>query len=163
MPESVADISIGTKLEALNFLCTAMYVKAKPGECIGTCMVRYADGSGAEIPFARGKEIDDWFPPMIGKDVKVAETVRLPGGGERASFIASWKNPHPEKEIKNISFKSEGNALWAIIAVSGENLPGSTGLGNESLRKVGMDPEIRKASDISQLRSGHLSGRGERP
>lgn len=120
MPKSVANISIGTKLEALNFLCTAMNVKAKPGECIGMCMVRYADGSGAEIPFARGKEIDDWFPPMIGKDVKVAETVRLPGGGERASFIASWKNPHPEKEIKNVSFKSEGNALWAIIAISGE-------------------------------------------
>jgi len=76
------------------------------------------------MPFIRGKDIDDWYPPLIGKDVRIAETVKADPdddvNGGRAIFIAKWTNPSPKKKIGSIYFKSPGNALLAIFAISGE-------------------------------------------
>jgi len=155
LPLISKDIMINEQLKKLNFLSTALYVKAKPGESIGTCVVNYADGSRKEIPFVRGENIDDWYPPAIGKKVRIAEKVCLSGDGERATFIAGWDNPYPDKKIKSLTLKSNGNAIWTIIAISGikaeKNLLKSREFTQSGGWRVWVSPKASKAGATVKL------------
>ncbi len=123
LPLQAEGIKVGEKLKTLNFLCTALHVEAKPGESLGDCVVRYSDGSEAAIPFVRGRDVDDWYPPLIGKGVRIAENVKVDDddvNGERAIFISKWENPQPGKPIESLALRSSGKALLVFLAISGE-------------------------------------------
>ena len=119
LPLEVKKIKVGAKLEDLCILDTAMFVEAKDGESLGECVIHYADGSNVSTQFIKGKDIDDWYPPLIGKDVKVAGHIHSPDGTARAIFLKRWVNPKPEAQIDYIDLKSSGRALLAIIAIAG--------------------------------------------
>jgi len=122
-PAQTPEIKVDAAVASLSFLTTALYVDAAAGKPLGDCVIRYSDGSETSKPFIRGQDVDDWYPPLIGKGVRIAETVKADtdddANGGRAIFIAKWTNPSPEKNVKSISIRSAGNALLAVFAISG--------------------------------------------
>lgn len=122
IPENQArTVPVAGQSATFNFLFSAMYVKAQAGETIGECVVEYADGSSTTLSFARGRDIDDWYPPMIGADLEPADTA-MTDGGIRAIFSTTMANPYPQKKLKALTFKNSGNALWIVFAASGRKL-----------------------------------------
>jgi hypothetical protein len=120
LPSEVKDIKINGKYKELYFLQTAMYVKARKREILGDYVIHYADGSAAKKNIVCGKDLEDWYLPRISPGMKIAEKVYSPSQTEHALFTFSWKNPNPDKEIKSMDFISKGNAILALLAVSGK-------------------------------------------
>jgi len=120
LPNRVDDIRLGAKLKRLDFLHTAMYVSAKPGETLGEYVIHYSDGSTISHPLLRGTAIDDWYQPTVNPKIKIAEEVYAPSGLSHVVFTDEWINPFPDKEITSIDLRGNNKAILAIIAISGQ-------------------------------------------
>lgn len=117
-------IKIGGRWESLLFLQCGAWIMA-PGNICGYYSVGYGDGSTAEIPLVARENIGDWAEPV---DIDQARAV-LPGTGgfrkQSCAFLYHWNNPHPEKSIETITFRTAmDEAMPILIAVSGVK-PGS--------------------------------------
>jgi len=119
LPLRVDGVKVGRKLERLQFLHTAMYVGAKPGEELGEYLIHLSDGSVAVHKLLRGSSLDDWYPPLAGPGVKVAEEVYSPSGLTHDVFFDEWVNPDPSKAVDSIDFVSNGKGMIAVLAVTG--------------------------------------------
>lgn len=88
--------------------------------------VRYADGTDVEIPVRDGIEIRRWWtgqwydnsgasswPIIMGTNAVAVKWKQHVG-----VWAMQWANPHPEKAIRSIRFRSEGHASPAILAVT---------------------------------------------
>jgi len=119
LPRSAAGIDVNERLKKLAFLHTAMWVNAEPDQPVGRYTVHYADGAKLDVPVVHTRNIGDWWAKRDQKQARVAETVLARSGGEYAVYAWEWDNPHPEKEIESVDMHSEGNAILALLAVTG--------------------------------------------
>lgn len=137
--KKVEGVPIGHKAERLYFL-QATHWHAMDGARLGTYIVRYADDSKEEIPIRYGLDVRDWwdFGPDKGASISEGETAWTGtceaadrnGNGIRL-FLKTWKNPHPDREIKTFDMvtgdqpSGQGAPTPFLVALTGEELKGS--------------------------------------
>jgi hypothetical protein len=138
--KEVKGIPVGRKAEQLYFLHSTNWFAPK-GTKIAAYIVNYADGTKEEIPVRYGVDVLDWWviPMDAARGTEVTEgqvvwtgtnaaTERGVAGLKIQLFLKTWKNPHPEREIKTLDmvagdYKGEtGNGAPApfLVAVSGK-------------------------------------------
>jgi hypothetical protein len=131
--KKVEGIPVGHKAESLYFL-HATHWGAMSGAKIGAYIIHYADGSQVEIPIRYGQEVLDWWTiPDRGSEASNGE-IAWTGTCEAADrsgvtirlFLTTWKNPHPEREIKTLDMvtgdqpSGPGAPTPFLVALSGQ-------------------------------------------
>jgi hypothetical protein len=115
-----APIPVTMKLKRIVFFHTGAWM-GKEKSSAGKYIVKYASGKTLEIPLTTGVEIADWWNAP-GKNPTKAQCVWSSKNGSSivGAFAYSWKNPHPEDEIKSITVESSGKTVVGLLAASGE-------------------------------------------
>ena len=111
-------IPVKTSASGASFLVTAAYfnnfalprgqhdtVKATP---IGEFEVVYADGSKTTIPLTMRVNVNDWNTCFGGALCRPVVRGNDRNGSLFSLYAIDWRNPHPDKEIKEIVFSSKG-------------------------------------------------------
>jgi beta-galactosidase len=93
----------------------------------GAYVLNYDDGSSEEIPLIVGENTEDWMYPL-NDDPLTPEPVwkgtspcfSFSGHGNRI-FKMTWENPHPDKKIVSLDFRSSGyDAAPFLLAITVE-------------------------------------------
>ncbi len=110
------------------FLQNYVHSVAAPSEnyVIATYSINYADGTSEQIPMRDRIELQPWWtglwyhnagasawPIIMGRNAVSSKWNQFIG-----AWATQWKNPHPDKPIASITFRSEGLASPAILAVT---------------------------------------------
>lgn len=120
-PEKSKPIEVGRKAPYLYFLhssawCTTNYV------IYAKISVDYEDKTEAEIPLRCGVEVNDWWECKDGEIGKVAWIGKNDMKEPVGIYLFEWKNPYPDKKIKNIIFESTNtNTVPILIAITGSD------------------------------------------
>lgn len=84
-------------------------------------MFKYEDGKSENLELIYGINMFDWFPQERKETddlkyvlVRTSESFLPP---YRNLYILQWKNPYPEKTIKDIEFYSDGKGMRATIII----------------------------------------------
>jgi hypothetical protein len=138
--KEVKGIPVGRKAQELYFLHSTNWYAPKDTR-IAAYIINYADGTKEEVPVRYGVDVLDWWaiPMDAARGAEVTEgqvawtgtnaaTERQGGGLTLRLYLKTWKNPHPDREIKTLDmvagdFKGEmGNGAPApfLVAVSGK-------------------------------------------
>lgn len=124
LPDS-AGVTVGRKAAALFFLY-ATYYTLPGGEQF--FRINYAGGETHTIPFVGTVQAGDWYHANTRIYTNDIRYVLAPkSAGSKRDFynlhMMQWRNPHPDKTIESITFKSDRRAEMAIFlaAVSGHN------------------------------------------
>ena len=114
LPQEVRGIKVQAKAGTLYFLHTAPYLSGTAE--FGCYIIRYADGTTAQIPLIPNWNIADWWnrnPPEAAHTAISAANAKT----DKVSFYAfEWHNPVPEKEISTIDFISLNGHPNPILA-----------------------------------------------
>ena len=115
-----ATATVGLKARSLYFL----HASAWTGGHMATYIVRYDDGTAAEIPIRAKEEICDWWGPTHGAKYRVAFHVPNAKTDAVGLLVFGWDNPNPDKLIKNIEFRSEvADGIVLVAAVTASDKP----------------------------------------
>ena len=133
-PAVIRDIRIGGKFSRLFFLHTSAWGNSQP---CGGYRFHYADGTSIDYPLNGGRNIGDWWQVKQLPEAKTGFTRINASGAEIGFFVAEWVNPHPEKVIERMDFRSAlqdelGGVDWVdpnasvpiLAAVTGEKSRG---------------------------------------
>ncbi len=124
-PEGVSIPAGGVKAATLYFLHTCRWGGTASNITVAEYDVVYDDGQIAAIPLRVGVELTNFFNPDDTAASTLAWWYKYKNIEMGVNFFP-WKNPHPEKSIQSILFKSRGNMpvpiLFAITA-SDKELP----------------------------------------
>lgn len=111
-PKAVTNILIGKKASQLHFLHGAGW-QASDGSTIGQWILYYNDGTESVIPIRYGIEVSDWWTgpssaPLEGSDVawEGDNEASRDSGMKLRLYKTTWSNPHPEKTISAMDFRS---------------------------------------------------------
>ncbi len=122
-PEEVKGIKIGLKAKKLEILhATGWGSGVADGTQIGTYVIRYEDGSTAELPIKYGVHVRDWwaFGASEVSEGKVAWTGRNQQSNLRL-YSLTWENPSPDKVVKEIDCRTSGTACAPfVVAITAE-------------------------------------------
>jgi hypothetical protein len=116
-----AQIDINKPYGGFLFIHTSAWASL-PDRIPAHYLVNYTDGSQETIPLKTSENIADWWAISDKDLVKARFVLAAKGGmgGVAGAFMFFWKNPHPEKPIKNIIFKTTNNeAMPILIALTG--------------------------------------------
>lgn len=131
--KKVEAIPVGRKADRLYFLHATNF-HATDGDKLAAYVVHYADGTKEEIPVRYGEDIRDWWNFGSDKDAGVSKgQIAWTGNCEASSrdgidtrlFMKTWKNPHPEREIRTLDMVSgdqpsgQGAPAPFLVAVTG--------------------------------------------
>jgi hypothetical protein len=125
MPLESKPIEVNGKAPYLYFLQAAAYA-GKYGIHCADYIVTYSDGSTETIPLYTGKEIGEWWDPKDLENAVVAWDGQNPEFPHVGFYLYEWKNPHPDKAVKQIVFKSRNTAVAPILisaTASGKKIP----------------------------------------
>ncbi|MBN1943267.1 MAG: hypothetical protein JW849_08235 [Phycisphaerae bacterium] len=125
MPLESKPIPVNGKAPYLYFLHAAAYA-GKYGIHCADYLVTYSDGSTETIPLYTGKEIGEWWDPKDLENAVVAWDGQNPEFPHVGFYLYEWKNPHPDKDVKQIVFKSRNTAVAPILisaTASGKKIP----------------------------------------
>ena len=119
-PTSVNGIKIGSEAKQLWFLHTTAYPDA-PGSRIGAYVVHYRDGAEETIPLQYGENVAAWNYERPTKTSQAAWRSGTSDGQPVRLWAMPWTNPHPEKVIDTIDFRSEpgSQASPVLLAITG--------------------------------------------
>ena len=124
--ENVTGLVIGRKASRLAFLHTAFvaadYRKAAETEGLAKYVIRYADGTSAELPIIAGKNIAHWAHNRTNlPGARVAWNIPTILRQDKISwstlFACEWVNPHPEKVIASVDLVRVGDPLRGTVAL----------------------------------------------
>lgn len=114
----VEGIPIGRKADRLSFL-HAGHSTPTVGSKVGVYLIHYADGTRVEVPVRQEEHVRDfwsWEPGPEALEEKVAWRGRNDASSREGAsrnlslgirlFLMSWKNPHPDREIKSLDVLS---------------------------------------------------------
>ncbi len=110
-PEVV--IPIRALAASVYFLHTAAWMDSG---VIGDYTIRYQDGSTIEIPLKYGQNITGWWNPVNTPESAVGWRGTAPRFSPVGINVFGWNNPHPEKEIASIHFRSGMLTCVPILA-----------------------------------------------
>jgi len=93
---------------------------AKSGIKAGTAVLKYADGSSAELPIGSGEQVGDWWNGSASAAFAASLENVCPRKDPVYLFVAALKNPNPEKPVAGVEFKSSSDEslIWMILAAS---------------------------------------------
>ena len=116
-PAEVTGIRVGRRATRLYFLHTAVFgTTPKTAEYV----IHYADGTTETVPLRGRFEIADWWAPRHLDNALLAWSGVNPASKQNVGVYAfEYRNPHPDKEITTIDFRSEGNAVPVLLAITG--------------------------------------------
>lgn len=119
-PTSVNGIKVGSEAKQLWFLHATAYPDA-PGSRIGAYVVHYRDGAEVNIPLVYGENIASWTYDRPIKACQVAWRSGTTDGQPVRLRAMPWTNPHPDKLIESIDFRSEpgSQASPVLLAITG--------------------------------------------
>ena len=101
-PEEVK-IFINKQFKVAHFLQAAAWAGCMPkGTIIAYYIVEYEDKTKEYVPVKVGINVGDWCLAVDTDEARVAWNYN----DEYGVFLYSWKNPHPEKKVKDIIFRS---------------------------------------------------------
>ena len=117
-PEAVRDIPVGARYDGLAFLHTAAWCQRG---LAAVYRIRYADGSAETFEVEAGAQIGDWLGAKDATQAPVALRFRVNDRLQGGAFLARWKNPHPDREIRAIDFLSAkaaraGDNAWEAVS-----------------------------------------------
>lgn len=128
-PSEVTGIKVGKKFSRLFFLHTAAWSSGD----VGVYRINYADGSSVDYPLKHGINIGDWWNTTYLTQAAPGIMRENPTKPQVGTYVASWENPHPDKEIKSIDFLASSsplvktidflpskNAVPVLVAITGE-------------------------------------------
>jgi hypothetical protein len=137
-PEKVEGIEVKLKLAKLHFLHgTGFGGYGKEGDplfvaddtLIGEYLVHYDDKTTEKVPIVYGKDVRDWWNWDESKPVTRGK-VAWEGTNDNAKkynvklrlFLTTWENPHPDKTVAKIDYRStkESPAAPFCVAISAE-------------------------------------------
>lgn len=104
-PKTVKGIEVRQKCRRLRFLGGAGWATdaSLHGLRAASYIVRYADGSTAEVPVRVGHETRDWWD---AGDPSLDNAVRAWRGDGKSLWMHTWENPKPEIEVVSLDFVS---------------------------------------------------------
>jgi endoglucanase len=125
--EATADVPHVTGRYVFFMQHSSASVDAEQHHRVATYTVTYADGTEAEVPMRDGLEIRNWWTGLRGSDHR--EALRWPvhygvnlytqkWRNKIGVWATRWENPHPDKPITSIRFRSEGKSAPIIFAVT---------------------------------------------
>lgn len=118
-----------------------MYNDPAQGAKLGALLLRYADGSEAELPLRNNVELRDWYLAGAPADpIPAAAEFIAPDLKEFGFYAAELANPHPERELVSIGLGG---------GAAGRNHRGPCG----HARQVTPDHPGRRFSVITILKS----------
>lgn len=156
-------IPINTTASGASFLVTASafnnfgQVDKQRGFPVGEIKIVYADGKTAKLPLVFQRNINDWNTYLGGNACRAVLR-----GNDRDGFLfgfnaIDWRNPRPDKEIKEIVFSTKGDtqiapALLALsLSDAGENAPaGAPGKPKRQTVRNDQAPKLVPIADFSK-------------
>ena len=115
-----AAVRFGGKARSLYFLHAAAWSSGQ----MATYVVRYADGSAAEIPIRDKEEIMNWWWPAHGAKYRAAIHVPNAQTDDVGLVLFGWDNPHPEKVIRDIELRSlNADGVVVVAAITASDKP----------------------------------------
>jgi len=112
-PPSVSGIQVGSRTPRLFLLHTSD--GGSPGEALGKYILRYADGTAAEIPIVIGDTIAG-LGAQVSKPGKLATCLTTAVGS--AWHVIEWKNPKPDTAIETLELHASPDAKGTIVLVA---------------------------------------------
>ncbi len=106
-------MAVNTSVKYVYFLHTAAWA-GDPAHA-ADYIVKYADGSTATIPIRTGVEVSEWWEPKDTHKAVVAWRGRNPVKDNVGFYLFEWANPHPEKKIESIVFRSAKDVPVPIL------------------------------------------------
>lgn len=117
-PEKI-NIPLNTKARTLFFLHTTARNDA-PGQKSGAYIVRYSDGTQAEIPLIYRTNISAWNDPAVCADAIPVWSTQSKADETLLIRVMEWSNPSPDKTIASVDLVSSGSeAGVALLGISG--------------------------------------------
>ena len=89
---------------------------ARNGE-IGSITLEFLNGSSHVIPVSGGRDVGDWWNLSSCANGSVAWRGFSREGNPVGLFLSAF--PVPDRPIRSIRFKSNGNSVWMVAGVSG--------------------------------------------
>ncbi|MBN1555337.1 MAG: hypothetical protein JXA11_11370 [Phycisphaerae bacterium] len=114
MPLESKPIAVNAKAPWLYFLQAAAWASPYGAHC-ADYVVTYSDGSTAVIPLRVGKEIGEWWNPKDLENALVAWDGQNPMFPHVGFYLYEWKNPHPDKTVENLVFKSRDTGVAPML------------------------------------------------
>ena len=117
-----AVIPVNAKAEYLGIAATAGSVDTAPGgrPHAAVLIVNYADGSSEQLPLAYRKNLQFWNYDGGAYGVRRFASFNDVRGALVNFYAENWRNPHPDKEIKELVLTSPENSRIpvALLALS---------------------------------------------
>ena len=111
-PEKIEGIKVGKTLTKLHILHACGYFD-EDDAIIGHYVIHYADDTTDKIEIAYGKDVRDWWTPPDAPEPsrgKIAWKGENEPTKERGYtlrlYLATWKNPKPDKKVLSIDYVS---------------------------------------------------------
>ena len=103
----------------LNALTWGGYMTVPPFER-GEYVVRYADGAEAAMQLMNGRNIGDWWEPKVLPAAVPGwlDPQHTAAASEVGLYVTFWENPFPEKELEQITFRSNGISIVGVVAMT---------------------------------------------
>lgn len=122
-PESASIPANGYRADWLYFLHTSAWAGTDKTRPFAQYEIHYGDGTSEIIPLRVGVETAGWWGPGLGERCLVAWTAKRKAASVGVQAFA-WKNPHPEKKIDSIVFRSLSRMTVPILlAVTASSKP----------------------------------------
>ena len=117
LPMESKPIVMNATAKYCYFLQTCSY--GVPGNHCADYDVQYDDGSHEQIPLRVGRELGDWWGPKDLASAMVAWRGKNAVTNDVGFHLFAWANPHPEKKIASIIFRSRNTITSpALIALT---------------------------------------------
>lgn len=113
-PESVSISANGWRAAWLYFLHTSAWAGTDKTRPFAQYEIHYGDGTSEIIPLRVGVETAGWWGPGLGERCLVAWTAKRKAASVGVQAFA-WENPHPEKKIDSIVFRSLSRMTVPIL------------------------------------------------
>ena len=115
-----ATAPFGGKARSLYFLHAAAW----SGGHMANYVVRYDDGTAAEIPIRDKEEVMNWWYPTHGAKYRAAIHVPNAQTDDVGLVVFGWDNPQPDKAIRSIEFRSlNADGIVVVAAVTASDQP----------------------------------------
>ncbi len=118
-----AEIAVGATATTLYVLqCCAW--PAPDGQTAAHYVLQYEDGSSETIELRSGADLRDWYHLDDGDHSFVAWANTAPSGGLYGTHVWWWSNPHPERRIARLTYRSANtSAVPALLALTLSDQP----------------------------------------
>ena len=120
---------------------------------VGELRIVYADGKADAIPLVYLRNLNDWNTFLGGNACRVVLRGNDRNGALFSLYAIDWRNPHPDKEIKEIVFSSKDDTfispvLFAVsLSDAGSAPAGAVGALNSA--PPARRPEVKRTSAVS--------------